>query len=79
MVALELSLRLASLLTLLGALLGAYGLIAPRGAARLGGLPLGPGGEPYAPVRAVCGGVLLMHAVSFWRQLVFLFVFTTRI
>ena len=65
MVALELWLRLASLLTLLGALLGAYGLIAPRNAGQLAGLSLGLGAAPYAPVRAVCGGILLMNAVTF--------------
>jgi len=65
MVALELWLRLASLLSLLGALLGAYGLIAPRGIAQFFGLSLGPDAAPFTAVRAVFGGVLLMHAASF--------------
>ena len=65
MATLELWLRLASLLTLLGALLGAYGLIAPRSAAKFAGLIVGPEQSPFAAVRAVCGGCLLMHAASF--------------
>ena len=63
--ALEFWLRVASLLTGVGALLGAYGLISPISVAAFFGLKLSPGGEPYTAVRGVFGGVLLMHAASF--------------
>jgi hypothetical protein len=65
MVALELSLRFAALLTLLGAVLGAYGMIAPRALAGLSGLETGPEGAPYPALRATFGGTLLMHAATF--------------
>lgn len=65
MVVLELSLRFSALLTLLGAVLGAYGMIAPRALARLSGLEVGPEGAPFAALRATFGGTLLMHAATF--------------
>ena len=63
--ALEFWLRIASLLTGVGALLGAYGLISPVSVAGFFGLKLAPGGEPHTAVRGIFGGVLLMHAASF--------------
>jgi len=65
MIALEFWLRIASLLTGVGALLGAYGLISPASVAGFFGLKLAPDAEPHGAVRGIFGGVLLMHAASF--------------
>ena len=65
MIALEFWLRIASLLTGVGALLGAYGLINPSPVAGFFGLKLIADAQPHGAVRGIFGGVLLMHAVSF--------------
>lgn len=65
MIALEFWLRIASLLTGVGALLGAYGLISPGAVAGFFGLKLAPDAEPHGAVRGLFGGVLLMNAASF--------------
>jgi hypothetical protein len=65
MAALEISLRFAALLTLVGAVIGAYGLIAPRAIAGLSGQRTNPDETPFTALRGAFGGMLLMHAASF--------------
>ena len=58
-----LALHLASLACALGALDGAYGLIAPRGAARGPGLELAEGAS-QSPLRALAGARMISHAAT---------------
>ncbi len=57
------ALHVCALACLLGALDGAYGLIAPRGAARGPGIELAEGAA-LAPLRALAGGRLVGNATT---------------